>query len=63
MMIDLDNYIYDENKIEELKLNCTWTVPSGASHDSLLILPEECPPGLKVPMCSGLNIPKGFFPV
>ena len=34
-MFDLDEDIYDENKIEEIGLNCPWTitVPSGASHD------------------------------
>ena len=33
-MFDLDEDIYDENKIEEIELNCPWTitVPSGASH-------------------------------
>ena len=35
MMFDLDEDIYDGNKIEEIELNCPWTitVPSGASHD------------------------------
>ena len=35
MMSDLDEEIYDENKTQELKLNCPWTisVPSGASHE------------------------------
>ena len=35
MMFDLDEDIYDENKIEEIELHCPWvvTVPSGASHD------------------------------
>ena len=34
-MFDLDEDIYDKNKIEEIELNCPWTltVPSGASHD------------------------------
>ena len=37
-MFDLDEVTYDENKIDEIELNCTWTitVPSGASHDSLI---------------------------
>ena len=37
-MFDLDEDIYDENKIEEIELNCPWTitVPSGASHDFLI---------------------------
>ena len=35
MMFDLDEDIYDKNKIEEIELNCPWTltVPSGTSHD------------------------------
>ena len=38
MMFDLDEDIYDENKIEEVELNCQWTitVPSGASHDFMI---------------------------
>ena len=34
-MFDLDEDIYDENKIEKVELNCPWTitVPPGASHD------------------------------
>ena len=38
MMFDLDEDIYDENKIEEIELNCPWTitVPSGASHDFMI---------------------------
>ena len=38
MMVDLDEDIYDENKIEEIDLNCPWTitVPSGASHDFMI---------------------------
>ena len=37
-MFDLDEEIYDEKKIEEIELNCPWTitVPSGASHDFLI---------------------------
>ena len=38
MMFDLDEDIYDENKIEEIELNFPWTitVPSRASHDFLI---------------------------
>ena len=38
MMFDLDEDIYNENKIEEIELNCPWTltVPSGASHDFMI---------------------------
>ena len=38
MMFDLDEDIYDENKIEKIELNCPWTitVPSGASHDFMI---------------------------
>ena len=38
MMFNLDEDIYDENKIEEIELNCPWTitVPSGASHDFMI---------------------------
>ena len=38
MMFDLDDDIYNENKIEEIELNCPWTitVPSGASHDFMI---------------------------
>ena len=38
MMFDLDEYIYDENKIEEIEFNCPWTitVPSGGSHDFMI---------------------------
>ena len=37
-MFDLDEDIYDENKIEGIELNCPWTitVPSGASHDFMI---------------------------
>ena len=37
-MFDLDEDIYDENKIEEIELNCPWTitVPSGASQDFMI---------------------------
>ena len=37
-MIDLDEDIYDENKIEEIELNCPWTitVPSGASDEFMI---------------------------
>ena len=37
-MFDFDEDIYDENKIEEIELNCPWTitVPSGASHDFVI---------------------------
>ena len=37
-MFDLDEDIYDENKIEEIELNCSWTitVPSGAGHDFMI---------------------------
>ena len=39
MMLDLDEDIYDENKIEEIEINCpcTITVPSGASHDLMIL--------------------------
>ena len=38
MMFDLDEDIYDENKVEEIELNCPWitTVPSGASHHFMI---------------------------
>ena len=38
MTFDLDEDIYDENKIEESELNCPWTitVPSVASHDLMI---------------------------
>ena len=38
MIFDLDEDIYDENKIEEIELNCPWTitVSSGASHDFMI---------------------------
>ena len=38
MMFDLDEDIYDENKIEEIELNCPWTItaPSGSSHDFMI---------------------------
>ena len=38
MMFDVDEDIYDENKIEEIEFNCprTITVPSGASHDFMI---------------------------
>ena len=38
MIIDLDEDINDEKKIEEIELNCPWTitVPSGASHDFMI---------------------------
>ena len=38
MMFDLDEDIYDENKIEEIELTCPWTItlPSGASHDFMI---------------------------
>ena len=38
MMFEIDEDIYDQNKIEEIKLNCPWTitVPSGASHDFMI---------------------------
>ena len=38
MMFDLDEDIYDENKIEEIEFNCPWTitVPSGASHEFMI---------------------------
>ena len=37
-MFDLDEDIYDGNKIEEMQLNCPWTItaPSGASHDFMI---------------------------
>ena len=37
-MFDLDEDINDENKIEEIELNCPWTitVSSGASHDFMI---------------------------
>ena len=37
-MFELEEDIYDENKIEEIELNCPWTitVPSGASHDFMI---------------------------
>ena len=39
MMFDLDEDLYDENKIEQIELNCQWTitVSSGASHDFMII--------------------------
>ena len=39
MMFDLDEDLYDGNKIEEMELNCPWNltlVPSGASHDFMI---------------------------
>ena len=38
MIIDLDEDIYDGNKIEEIELNCLWaiTVHSAANHDFML---------------------------
>ena len=38
MMFDLDEDNYDENKVEEIELNCPWTitVPLGASHDFMI---------------------------
>ena len=38
MMFDLDEDTYDEKKIEEIELNCPWTitVPPGASHDFMI---------------------------
>ena len=38
MMFDLDEDIYDENKIKKIELNYPWTitVPSGASHDFMI---------------------------
>ena len=37
-MFDLDDDIFDENKIEEMELNCPWTinVSSGASYDFMI---------------------------
>ena len=37
-MFDIDEDIYDENKIEEIELKRPWTitVPSGASHDFMI---------------------------
>ena len=37
-MFDLDEDIYDENKIEEIELSCPWslTAPSGAGHDFMI---------------------------
>ena len=37
-MFDLDEDVYDEKKIDEIELNCPWTinVPSGASHDVMI---------------------------
>ena len=37
-MFDLDEDFYDENKNEEIELNCPWTitVPSGASQDFMI---------------------------
>ena len=41
-MFDLDGDIYDENKIEEIELNCPWTrpIPSRACHDFLITKPR-----------------------
>ena len=38
MMFELNEDIYDENKIEEIELSCSWTitVPSGPSHDFMI---------------------------
>ena len=38
MMFDLDEDVYDKNKIEEIELNCPWTitVPSGARHNFMI---------------------------
>ena len=38
MFLELDEDIYDENKVEEKELNCSWTksVPSGASNDFMI---------------------------
>ena len=38
MTFDLDEVFYDENKIEEIELNCPWTItiPPGASHDFMI---------------------------
>ena len=38
MMFDLDEDIYDENKVEEIALNCPWTttVPSQVSHHFMI---------------------------
>ena len=38
MMFDLNEDIYHESKIEEIELNCPWTisVPSRACHDFLI---------------------------
>ena len=37
-MFDVDEDLYDENKVEEIEINCPWTisVPSGASHDFMI---------------------------
>ena len=41
-MFELDEDIYDENKIEEIELNCPWTITilSSASHDFLITKPR-----------------------
>ena len=41
-MFDLDEDIYDEIKIEEIELNCPWTitVPVRASHDFMITKPR-----------------------
>ena len=38
MMFSLDEDIYDENEIEELELNCPWTITvlSGPSHEFMI---------------------------
>ena len=38
MMFELDEDIYDQNKTEEIKITCPWTItlPSGASHDFMI---------------------------
>ena len=42
MKFDLDGDICDENKIEEIQLNCPWTiiVPLGASHNFMITQPR-----------------------
>ena len=40
MMFNLDENIYDENKIEEIELNCPWTITvlSGANHSFMITI-------------------------
>ena len=42
-MFELDEEFHDENKIEEIELNCPWTItlPSGESHDFMITKPRR----------------------